>query len=86
MLELFSWEAGEMRLIYRCSECGKIIDYLELASFDQRSLGLNILTEQEKKDIIDIKEGEIYINLTCNQCLEDYDWEELLYKYNPQIH
>ena len=73
-----------MKLIYRCPECGKILDCLELASFNEQALGLNILTEEEKKDIIDVKEEEVYINLTCNQCLEDYDWEELLYM--PQIH
>ena len=75
-----------MRLIYKCKECGKIIECLELVSFDEHSLGLNILTEQEKKDIIDIKDEEIYINLTCNQCLENYDWEDVLYKYHTQIH
>ncbi|MBM7557205.1 anti-sigma-F factor Fin [Halanaerobacter jeridensis] len=68
-----------MKLIYRCSECGKVIDYLELASFDEQALGFNILTEEEKKDIIDVKEEEVYINLTCNQCLEQYNWEELIY-------
>ncbi|MFO7818639.1 MAG: anti-sigma-F factor Fin [Halanaerobacter sp.] len=73
-----------MKLTYRCSECGKIIDALELASFDEQSLGLNILTEEEKKDIIDVKEDEVSINLTCSECLEDYDWEELLYM--QQIH
>ena len=73
-----------MRLIYRCSECGKIIDALELASFEEESLGLNILTEEEKKDIIDIRDEEIYINLTCSQCIADYDWEELLYM--KQLH
>ena len=73
-----------MKLIYRCPECGKIIDCLELASFDERSLGLNILTEKEKKDIIDVKEEEVYINLTCNDCVEEYNWDELLYM--KQIH
>lgn len=76
-----------MKLIYKCSKCGKIIDCLELASFDERSLGLNILTEEEKKDIIDVKEEEVYIKLTCNQCQSEEEWEELLYiQQMNQIH
>ncbi|MGM0368919.1 MAG: anti-sigma-F factor Fin [Bacillota bacterium] len=73
-----------MQLIYRCHECGKIIDYLETDTVDEYSLGLNILTEQEKKDIIEREEEKVYINLTCDQCDNNYEWGQL--SLNQQIH
>ncbi|OCL25750.1 hypothetical protein U472_15630 [Orenia metallireducens] len=73
-----------MNVIYRCDKCQKIIEHLELGDFSQESLGLNILTDQEKEDIIKMENDTVYINLTCDDCAEDYDWSSVI--HNDQIH
>ncbi|WP_408955224.1 anti-sigma-F factor Fin [Natroniella sp. ANB-PHB2] len=68
-----------MELIYKCPECQKIIDYLEVTSLSEVELGFNILTEREKEDIIKRETDSIYVNVTCDECEKEYDWDELIY-------
>ncbi|MCK8826758.1 anti-sigma-F factor Fin family protein [Natroniella acetigena] len=73
-----------MELIYKCPECQKIIDYLEVTSLDEVELGFNILTEREKEDIIKKEADSIYVNVTCDECEKEYEWDELIYR--QQLH
>ncbi|PRX26497.1 uncharacterized protein DUF2757 [Orenia metallireducens] len=73
-----------MNVIYRCDKCHKIIEHLQLEDFNQQSLGLNILTDQEKEDIIKMENDTVYIDLTCDDCIEEYDWSNFI--NNEQIH
>ncbi|MCK8817027.1 anti-sigma-F factor Fin family protein [Natroniella sulfidigena] len=73
-----------MELIYKCPECQKIIDHLEIASLSEVELGFDILTEQEKEDIIKRKADSVHINVTCDECEREYDWDQLIYQ--QQLH
>lgn len=72
-----------MTVIYKCSECGKVIDKIEAEGIDKQSLGINILTEEERKDIIETQEDNLQINITCDQCARQAGWNQL---YNANIH
>lgn len=73
-----------MKVIYRCNKCQKLIEQLNLDEFNEEDLGLNILTAEEKEDIIKLENDVVYIDLTCDDCSEDYDWSNLI--NNQQIH
>lgn len=70
-----------MTVVYRCSECGKIIDKLNLDGVDEETLGVNILTEEERKDIIETEEDKMQINIICNQCASQEGWQQLSNSY-----
>jgi len=67
-----------MRLIYKCPKCHRIIEELEIDHFNEEELGLDILTAEEKEDIIKRSSDEIYINLTCDDCLQEYTLRQLI--------
>ncbi|WP_018248274.1 anti-sigma-F factor Fin [Orenia marismortui] len=73
-----------MKIIYKCHKCQKIIETLEDISINEESLGLNVLTEEEKGDIIKIEDNVMYIDLTCEECNQEYDWLQLI--HSQQIH
>lgn len=73
-----------MNLIYKCPECDKIIDHLEVDKVDEESLGFNILTEEEREDIIEVEGDNTYINVACDECVQDYPEESQL--TNMEIH
>ncbi|WP_027339792.1 anti-sigma-F factor Fin [Halonatronum saccharophilum] len=73
-----------MKVFYRCPKCQKLIDFLEVEEYNEKALGLNILTEDEKEDIIEVEYDNIYIDLTCDECLEEDNWVEMI--HNVRIH
>ncbi len=55
-----------------------------MEEFNEKALGLNILTEDEKEDIIEVEYDNVYIDLTCDECVEEDDWIEMV--HNVRIH
>lgn len=43
-----------MRLIYICDECGKYIDEIELGNLNEARLGFDVLTPEEKDDLVSL--------------------------------
>ncbi|MCR4443045.1 MAG: DUF2757 family protein [Peptococcaceae bacterium] len=41
-----------MRLIYICEECGRYIDEIQLAGWNETLLGFDILTPEERDDLL----------------------------------
>ena len=70
-----------MKIVYRCPECNKIIEQIEIDKFDEENLGLNVLTAEEKEDIIEVEYNIVYIDLTCDECSDQYNWNQLIYNY-----
>ncbi len=62
-----------MKLLYYCHNCGDFIDELSVNKMDEKKLGFDILTEEEKKDIIKWnKSGDIlYVGSVCDNCYHE---------------
>jgi ribosomal protein L44E len=73
-----------MTLVYKCSECGKVIDHLETEGVSETALGLNVLTAEERQDIIETKADKTYVNVICDECAEREDFEQGVNSF--QIH
>ncbi|GAB6099768.1 hypothetical protein JCM16358_16470 [Halanaerocella petrolearia] len=74
-----------MNLIYQCPECEKVIDQLDVSKIDDETLGFNILTPEEREDIIEVEEDNTYVNVVCDECAQgNYIKEQAL--SNLQIH
>ncbi len=67
-----------MHIIYKCPKCHKTIEEFEVEYFDEEELGLDILTAEEKEDIIRKSSDEIQINLTCDDCLQKCTLSQLI--------
>ena len=72
-----------MSLIYKCSQCGKIIDDLDVERVNEKMLGFDILTPEEREDIIEARGDNTYVNVICDDCLYRLEGEG---KGNFQIH
>ncbi len=75
-----------MKVVYKCICCDKIIEELEVDDFNEQSLGLNILTEKEKEDIIKIENNIIHIHLTCDECSMQEDLLNNVFQQKLKIH
>ncbi|AGB40122.1 Protein of unknown function (DUF2757) [Halobacteroides halobius DSM 5150] len=74
-----------MNLVYRCPQCQKVIDQLAVpGEIDDEALGFNVLTAEEREDIIEVEEDNTYVNVVCDECAQDYAANQTL--YNTQIH
>lgn len=59
-----------MKIIYYCHNCGDFIDELSIDRLEEEKLGFDILTQEEKKDIIKwSKSGDmVYVRTVCDSC------------------
>lgn len=69
-----------MSIIYSCRHCGHSIGALEQTVLNHSDLGLDILSEEEKREMIHYEgNGDIHIKVICESC-------ESLLKENPKYH
>ena len=59
-----------MKIIYYCHNCGDFIDELSVDRLEEEKLGFDILTQEEKKDIIKwSKSGDmLYVRTIGDSC------------------
>lgn len=62
-----------MKILYYCHNCGDFIDELSVDQVDDQKLGFDLLTEDEKQDIIKwSKSGNmLYVGSVCDNCYQD---------------
>lgn len=60
-----------MSIIYRCRHCGHLVGEIEQQSIDTTMLGLDHLSAEKKKDMIQyLSNGDIQIKTICESCEE----------------
>mgnify|MGYP001947979420 CR=1 FL=1 len=69
-----------LSIIYKCRHCDHVIGKLEQKIIDTQLLGLQMLSTEEKKQMVRYEDnGDIYIQSICENC------EETL-ENNPHYH
>ncbi|MBZ4653402.1 MAG: hypothetical protein JG781_741 [Peptococcaceae bacterium] len=60
-----------MRLIYICDRCANYIDEIEMNALDEGRLGFDILTEEEREDLVhlDWQRQVGTVKAICDACL-----------------
>lgn len=62
-----------MKVLYYCHNCGDFIDELTVDRVDEEKLGFNLLTEEEKQDIMKWSQNGnmLYVGSVCDNCYHD---------------
>ena len=62
-----------MKILYYCHNCGDFIDELTVEQVNDEKLGFDLLTEDEKQDIIKwSKSGNmLYVGSVCDNCYQE---------------
>lgn len=69
-----------MSIVYKCSHCGHVIGTLKQEMLYTSELGWDVLTKEEKQDMIQHQSnGDVHIKTICETC------EELL-DHHPEYH
>ncbi|MFD1021147.1 anti-sigma-F factor Fin [Thalassobacillus hwangdonensis] len=69
-----------MAIIYVCRHCSRTVGELDQRTVDETMLGLDRLTEQERMEMIDLKQnGDLEVQTICDDCQNAYN-------LNPQYH
>lgn len=61
-----------MKIYYSCEHCGEPIDMIEVDQVDEAKFGFDILTPEERQDIIktDSLANTMYVHSLCDECIE----------------
>lgn len=60
-----------MAIHYRCRHCQAKIGTLEQKEWTDRQLGFDLLTQEERQDIIfNDNNGDTYVHIICENCQE----------------
>lgn len=60
-----------MAIVYRCRHCGVRVGTIETSFVDMHRLGLSLLSEEERVEMIQYeKDGEITVQTICEDCQE----------------
>lgn len=68
---------GRVRVVYRCSRCGRQIAELHLPVLSEAALGLGALTPEERADIIsfDAAAETVSLRSLCDRCVEGLEMD-----------
>jgi hypothetical protein len=60
-----------MKIYYTCEYCGQSIDTIEVNVVDDKRLGFDCLTQEERQDIIKVipETNEIFVQSVCDDCM-----------------
>lgn len=75
-----------MKLLYYCHSCGDFIDELTVDQVDEEKLGFDLLTEDEKQDIMKYSRtgNMLYVGSVCDACYNDLNNLTELEPYHEQ--
>ena len=61
-----------MKIHYQCEQCGQAIDTLEVPYLNETKLGFDVLTDDERHQLIyhDEVNDAIYVQSLCDLCIE----------------
>ena len=61
-----------MKIRYVCENCDSTVSELEMPAIDEEKLGFNVLTPEERREIIKLDEGTGILTVTslCDDCIE----------------
>jgi hypothetical protein len=69
-----------MAIYYNCRHCGVNVGTIDSSSLHSESLGFQLLTNEERKDMITYQQnGDIMIKTICEDCQEALE-------RNPEFH
>lgn len=69
-----------MSIVYKCRHCGHVLGTLERESVTVSQLGLNELSTEDKKEMIQQqRNGDVHIQTICENCEESLG-------HHPQYH
>jgi len=72
---------------YNCRHCGVKLGSIEAKSVETARLGFNMLTEQERAEMINYSEtGDIHIKSICEDCQESIAKNPGYYETDYLIH
>lgn len=74
-----------MRLIYICERCANYIDEIEMKALDEGQLGFDILTEEEREDLVRLDwERQVgTVKAICDACLAKFSNGEASLRVPP---
>lgn len=76
-----------MQVHYYCRHCASSIGSLEGEVFTEEQLGLHLLTEEEKEEMISYGgNGDIYIQSICEHCHQVLIENPEFHQYDHLIH
>lgn len=59
----------KLSIIYKCRHCGHLIGELEQGIVSSSALGLDMLNESEKQNIVAFQQnGDIHLKVICESC------------------
>lgn len=75
-----------MKLLYYCHNCGDFIDELTVEQVEEEKLGFDLLTEDEKQDIMKYSRNGnmLYVGSVCDVCYNDLNNLAELEPYHDQ--
>lgn len=64
-----------MKVLYYCHNCGDFIDELTVDRVDEEKLGFNVLTQEEKEDIMKWSDSGnmLYVGSVCDHCYHEFN-------------
>ncbi|MEN1966459.1 anti-sigma-F factor Fin family protein [Lentibacillus sp. N15] len=68
-----------MSIVYRCRHCGDVVGKIDQQVIDESMLGLDKLSAEDKREMIDYQDGDLQIKTICENC-------EASLGANPQYH
>lgn len=76
-----------MALKYHCRHCGISLGTIDNMSVDSERLGLNMLTDEERMEIVTYESsGDIHIKTICEDCHESLVRNPEYYQNDYLIH
>ncbi len=77
-----------MRLIYICDRCANYIDEIQLSTLDEGRLGFDILTDEERDDLIHLDwERQVgTVKAICDACLAEANDSYIVLKNYYGLH
>jgi len=76
-----------MAIHYRCRHCNVNMGTLESESVDTSKLGLHLLTDEDRAEMINYSEdGHVYITSICEDCHESLTKNPNFYENEYLIH
>lgn len=75
-----------MALRYYCRHCGVNVGTIDSISIHSESLGINLLTDIERKEMVSYEQnGDITIKTICEDCQEALERNPELHQYEQFI-
>ncbi|MEC9488155.1 MAG: anti-sigma-F factor Fin [Halanaerobium sp.] len=68
-----------MKVLYYCEYCNRLIDTLEIGQLDEAALGFDILSADERKELLAWSDNgqALFVKIICEDCEEELSSKDL---------